>query len=122
MAIRLNDVTAKNKVTRAKSAEIEEQRVLRPWETFDKLGAQTRTISAREAVKNARRKVQENNELVDRLREGFVEVEKARDWDNFVDTKQMELDQEIKELSSEMKKINTKPSVISFFKEMFKAQ
>lgn len=122
MALRLNDVTAKNKATRVKSNEIEEQRVLRPWETFDRLGAQTRTISAREAVKNARRKVQENNDLVNKLREGFVEVEKARDWDNFVDNKQIKLDQEIKELSSEMKKINTKPGVISFFKEMFKSQ
>ncbi|WP_372652753.1 hypothetical protein [Halobacteriovorax sp.] len=121
MALRLNDVTAKNKATKAKSLEVEEQRVLRPWETFDKLGAQTRTISAREAVKNARRKVQENNDLVNKLREGFVEVEKARDWDNFVDNKQIQLDQEIKELSSEMKKINTKPGVISFFKEMFKS-
>ncbi len=122
MAIRLNDVTAKNKATKARTTEIAEQRSLRPWESFDKLGAQTRTISAREAVKNARRKVQENNELVNKLREGFVEVEKARDWDNFVDNKQIKLDQEIKELSSEMKKINTKPGVISFFKEMFKAQ
>ena len=122
MAIRLNDVTAKNKATKVKASELEEQRVLRPWETFDKLGAQTRTISAREAVKSARKKVQENNELVDKLREGFVEVEKARDWDSFVDNKQLQLDQDIKELSSEMKKINTKPGAISFFKEMFKAQ
>jgi hypothetical protein len=120
MAIRLNDVTAKNKATKHKAAEIEEQRVLRPWETFDKLGAQTRTISAREAVKSARKKVEENNELVNRLREGFVEVEKARDWDSYIDDKQIKLDQEVKELSSQMKKINTKPGVISFFKEMFK--
>ncbi|ATH08540.1 hypothetical protein BIY24_11435 [Halobacteriovorax marinus] len=121
MALRLNDVTAKNKATKAKSMEVEEQRVLRPWEGFEKLGTQTRTIAAREAVKNARKKVQENNDLVDKLRDGFVELEKARDWDSYVDDKQLKLDQEIKELSSEMKKINTKPGVISFFKEMFKS-
>jgi len=122
MAIRLNDVTAKNKERKEKLSPIDKERVLRPWETFEKLGAQTRTLGAREAVKSAREKVKSNNELVDRLRDGFVEMEEARNWDAEIDSKQIKLDSDIKELSSSLKKINTKPGVISFFKEMFKAQ
>jgi hypothetical protein len=122
VAIRLNDVTTKNKERKDKLDLEDKERVLRPWETFEKLGAQTRTLGAREAVKSAREKVKTNNELVDRLRDGFVEMEKARDWDAQIDSKQIRLDSDIKDLSSSLKKINTKPGVISFFKEMFKAQ
>jgi uncharacterized coiled-coil DUF342 family protein len=121
MALRLNDVQNKNKDLSENVKEIEEKRILRPWEGFDKLGSQTRTLTAREAVKNAREKVESNNELVDKLRAGFVELEESRKWDEEVDQKQINLDREIKELSSEMKKINTRPGVVSFFKEMFKS-
>jgi len=122
VAIRLNDITSKTKERKEQAQLIDKERVLRPWETFEKLGAQTRTIGAREAVKSAREKVKSNNELVDRLRDGFVEMEKARNWDDEVNDKQIKLDSDIKDLSSTLKKINTKPGVISFFKEMFKAQ
>lgn len=121
MALRLNDVRSKNKDLSENVKEIEEKRVLRPWEGFEKLGSQTRTFTAREAVKSAREKVESNNDLVEKLRAGFVEIEESRKWDEEVDQKQLELDKEIKELSSEMKKINTKPGVVSFFKEMFKS-
>ena len=121
MALRLNDVRSKNKNLKETVKDNEEQRVLRPWEGFDKLGSQTRTLGAREAVKKAREKVETNNDLVEKLRDGFVEIEKSRKWDDEVDQKQLELDREIKELSSEMKKINTQPGVITFFKEMFKS-
>ncbi|WP_127714294.1 hypothetical protein [Halobacteriovorax sp. HLS] len=121
MALRLNDVRSKNKNQSDAIKEVNENRVLRPWEGFDRLGAQTRTISAREAVKKAREKVESNNDLVQKLRQGFVELEESRKWDEEVDQKELHLDQEIKELTSEMKKINTRPGVITFFKEMFKS-
>ena len=47
MALRLNDVRTKNKDLSENVKDIEENRILRPWEGFDKLGSQTRTFTAR---------------------------------------------------------------------------
>jgi hypothetical protein len=61
----------------------QKEKVLRPWETYDSLGIQTRTVSAQEAVKHARLTVQKNNEMVENLKKNsynpkLKEDEKAK--------------------------------------------
>ncbi|EQC49128.1 hypothetical protein M899_0765 [Bacteriovorax sp. BSW11_IV] len=74
MALSLGDIQKHSEKGRATRTELKE-RVLRPWETFDQRGLQTRTNQAQEAVKRAREIVEKNNLMVDRLREGHVNEE-----------------------------------------------
>jgi hypothetical protein len=46
----------------------QKDKVLRPWEAYESLGVQTRTVSAQEAVKRAKLTVQKNNEMVENLK------------------------------------------------------
>ena len=43
-------------------------KVLRPWQGYEELGSQTRTMAAREAVKNAKLIVQKNDVWVENLK------------------------------------------------------
>jgi hypothetical protein len=61
----------------------QKEKVLRPWETYDSLGIQTRTVSAQEAVKHARQTVLKNNEMVESLKKNSykpkeIEVQRAK--------------------------------------------
>ncbi len=67
MAIGLKDI--KNTRKEKKDGLIDQKdRVLRPWEAYESLGVQTRTVSAQEAVKRAKLTVQKNNEMVENLK------------------------------------------------------
>lgn len=67
MAIGLKDIKNPRKEKREGIPD-QKEKVLRPWETYDSLGVQTRTVSAQEAVKQARITVQKNNEMVENLK------------------------------------------------------
>lgn len=67
MAISLKDIKNPRKEKR-EGLQDQKEKVLRPWETYDSLGIQTRTVSAQEAVKQARITVQKNNEMVENLK------------------------------------------------------
>ncbi|MBL6989224.1 MAG: hypothetical protein ISR65_05575 [Bacteriovoracaceae bacterium] len=54
--------------------EFDKKRILRPWEGVEKLGLQTRTIQAREAVINAQQIQSRNNELIDKLKDNLQET------------------------------------------------
>jgi len=57
----------------------QKEKVLRPWETYDSLGIQTRTVSAQEAVKHARLTVQKNNEMVESLKKNSYKPKEIDD-------------------------------------------
>jgi len=67
VAISLKDIKNPRKEKR-EGLQDQKEKVLRPWETYDSLGIQTRTVSAQEAVKQARITVQKNNEMVENLK------------------------------------------------------
>jgi hypothetical protein len=67
VAIGLKDI--KNPRKEKKDGLMDQKdRVLRPWEAYESLGVQTRTVSAQEAVKRAKLTVQKNNEMVENLK------------------------------------------------------
>lgn len=67
MAISLKDI--KNiKKGKKEDAGTLKKKVLRPWQGYEELGSQTRTLMAREAVKSARLTVQKNNVWVENLK------------------------------------------------------
>ena len=69
MAICLNDVKKKKISVKPKSLEFKDK-IVRPWETFDDQSGKTRTVSAKEAVFRARQIVGNNEQLVEKLRNG----------------------------------------------------
>ncbi len=81
MAIGLKDIKNPRK-DKVETIPDQKEKVLRPWEAYESLGPQTRTVSAQEAVKRARQTVQKNNEFVENLKknsykpkDGFPENE-----------------------------------------------
>ncbi len=70
MAISLEQIQ-KSKPDFKKTNKFEKEKVLRPWETFDQLGTQTRTIAAKEAVRKAQIIVQKNSQMIKDLKEQF---------------------------------------------------
>ncbi len=69
MALSLDQITTSKKIIPSKHSP-QKEKVLRPWETFDQLGNQTRTIAAKEAVLKAQKIVMKNNILVDQIKKG----------------------------------------------------
>jgi len=67
MAISLKDVK-KSKRGKKENIRTLKDKVLRPWQGYEELGSQTRTLMAREAVKNAKLTVQKNNVWVENLK------------------------------------------------------
>jgi len=51
------------------------EKVLKPWEHYDEVGNQTRTIVAQEAVRRAREIVRKNNLFAKKLRDKFQKIE-----------------------------------------------
>lgn len=78
MAIGLKDI--KNPRKEKKDGLIDQKdRVLRPWEAYESLGVQTRTVSAQEAVKRAKLTVQKNNEMVESLKKNSYKPRETHD-------------------------------------------
>ena len=85
MAICLDDLK-KNKKSSKDSLRSAKPRSLRPWESYDEIEGQTRTVGAQEAVVKAREIVKLNNEMVEELREGVKSAEKLKELDKKLDT------------------------------------
>jgi len=67
VAISLKDVKRSKKGKKEDISTLKEK-VLRPWQGYEDLGSQTRTLMAREAVKSAKLTVQKNNVWVENLK------------------------------------------------------
>lgn len=78
MAIGLKDIRNPRK-EKKDGLQDQKEKVLRPWETYDSLGIQTRTVSAQEAVKQARLTVQKNNEMVENLKKNSYKPKEKED-------------------------------------------
>lgn len=73
MALGLEEINKINKSNNIENESVKE-RVLRPWEGFEKLKNRTRTVSAVEAVEKARQTVQRNNEMTRNLKIQEIET------------------------------------------------
>lgn len=93
MALGLNDIN-KNKKRQKKLVEIEndfdKERVLRPWEGFEDLGGQTRTIIAQEAVRKARQIVERNNAMTQKFEEEWNRRKEEKEFNEFMQQKQLD--------------------------------
>ena len=78
MALSLDQLNKKSE-KRQLPKSMHKSKVLRPWETFDQLGSQTRTISAKEAVIRAQKIVDRNNNLVEKLKSDIVKTDLSLD-------------------------------------------
>lgn len=78
MAIGLKDIKNPRREKREGLQE-QKEKVLRPWETYDSLGIQTRTVAAQEAVKQARITVQKNIEMVENLKKNSYKPKEKSD-------------------------------------------
>jgi len=67
MAISLKDIKKSKKGNKGQFRTLKDK-VLRPWQGYEELGSQTRTLAGREAVKNAKLIVQKNNVWVANLK------------------------------------------------------
>jgi len=118
MALRLEDIQ-KKKVVKAPEQEENKTRVLRPWESFETLGNQTRTIAAQEAVIKAKKIVESNNNLVDELRDGFVEKDVNSDLNSVLDERNKEFEFNNMDLSANIHKIKTNSGLFGRIRGFF---
>lgn len=70
MAIGLYDIKKTKKNLKA-SQPVEKNKALRPWESYETYGIQTRTVNALEAVRKAQEIVDNNNKMVQKLKLDF---------------------------------------------------
>ncbi|HLE11056.1 MAG: hypothetical protein A2504_01840 [Bdellovibrionales bacterium RIFOXYD12_FULL_39_22] len=70
MALSLDKLTTPKKLSPSKHT-LQKDKVLRPWETFDQLGNQTRTVAAKEAVLKAQKIVLKNNAMVEEIKRKY---------------------------------------------------
>jgi hypothetical protein len=78
-----------------------------------------RTLNAQEAVKRARRIVEENNKMVELLRKDCINFEKHLALEREVEEKSKALQHTTEGINLEMYRIKTSSSVASFFRDMF---
>lgn len=120
MALSLNDVK-KNTDKKKQDLFDQKEKVLRPWQTFDQMGMQTRTSSAQEAVKRARRIVEKNNDIVSKLRDGTVDDTVIEQ----LDSKIQDRDKNFEDFSEQFPlnhQISSQSKLKSFFRSVFGGQ
>lgn len=113
MALSL-DAVNKKRIQNKKNDNIKKDKVLRPWETFDQLGSQTRTVAAQEAVKKAQMIV-ERNKSNSRVFSEDCDSTSGIDFNSHMDAK---ID-EFKKIRKDSCKIKSDTGVVGFFKDMF---
>ena len=65
MAIGLSDIQKRKQGFKQSFSAPENDKLLRPWQSYDNLGTQTRTYVAQEAVRKAKDIVKKNNRMVE---------------------------------------------------------
>jgi hypothetical protein len=80
MAICLDDLKKSKRLGKEVPKSVK-SRSLRPWESYDEIDCQTRTVGAQEAVAKAREIVKLNNKMVDNLRLGIKSEERLKELD-----------------------------------------
>lgn len=117
MAIGLEDLNC-NQIKNQKMPHQDKERVLRPWEGYEKLGNQTRTITAREAVKKARLIVDKNENMAKELRVDRVPQKVINDLEN----KMLKKEEQFfisEEKTINFEKIKNKKTLVRFIKGLF---
>ena len=118
MAICLNDLKKSKKGSKEPIKPVK-PRSLRPWETYDEIEGQTRTVGAQEAVVKAREIVKFNNEMVQELREGVKSAEKLKELD-----KKLEVDasfsSNLKPSGKKPYKIKSRGGIFGLFRDIFR--
>ncbi len=118
MALRLDDIQKKKTIKKVETQE-NKSRVLRPWESFEKLGNQTRTVGAQEAVLKAKRTVENNNSMVNDLREGFVAVGVDGELNQVLEDRNKEFEFNNMDLNVNIHKIKTNSGLMGRIREFF---
>ena len=118
MAICLNDLK-KNKKGSKDSFKPAKPRSLRPWESYDEIDGQTRTVGAQEAVVKAREIVKLNNEMVEELREGVKSAEKLKELDKKLEVNAA-FPSNFKPSGKKPYKIKSRGGIFGLFRDIFR--
>ena len=118
MAICLDDLK-KNKKTSKDLTRTTKPRSLRPWESYDEIEGQTRTVGAQEAVVKAREIVKLNNEMVEELREGVKSAEKLKELDRKLEGNNS-FSSKLKSIGKKPYKIKSKGGIFGLFRDIFR--
>jgi hypothetical protein len=118
VALSLNDIQKKKTIKKVDKDE-NKSRVLRPWESFEQRGNQTRTIGAQEAVIKARKIVENNNTMVENLREGFVGKETDQRLNKNLENRSKEFEFDNIDLNANIHKIKTNNGLLGRIREIF---
>ena len=119
MAICLDDLKKTKKSGKEVSRAVK-PRSLRPWESYDEIDCQTRTVGAQEAVEKAREIVKLNNKMVDNLRLGIKSEERLKELDRKLERDKYFLssfDVSVKKPY----KIKSKGGLFGLFRDIFRA-
>lgn len=118
MALGLGDIQKHGQKSREAGLELK-QRVLRPWETFDQRGLQTRTNQAQAAVKRAKEIVARNNAMVEELRTGVVDEQKLREMEEFEALRLRRFDEEETEFIVAPIQVQKGKGIFSLIRDVF---
>ena len=118
MALRLDDIQ-KKKVIKKVETKDNKVRVLRPWESFETLGNQTRTVGAQEAVLKAKKIVESNNSMVNNLRDGFVATSVDSDLNSTLEERNKEFEFKGMDMNVNIHKIKTNSGLFGKIRELF---
>ena len=118
MAICLDDLK-KNKKSSKDSHKPVKARSLRPWESYDEIEGQTRTVGAQEAVVKARQIVKLNNEMVEGLREGVKSAGKLKELDRKLEVN-ASFSSNFKSTGKKPYKIKSKGGIFGLFRDIFR--
>ena len=119
MAICLDDLK-KNKKSPKDPPRSAKPRSLRPWESYDEIEGQTRTVGAQEAVVKAREIVKLNNEMVEELREGVKSAEKLKELDRKLEGN-TSFASNFKSTGKKPYKIKSKGGIFGLFRDIFRS-
>jgi len=138
MALRLDDLQSKNKVTmvpktmefsdlaydqhqalpRLEEAPKRDLNQLRPWQGSEAQDFETRTYAANEAVSRAREKTRKNEMLAMELRAGFVSDQKIHKLKEQEEQRDKFFNFHEQQLQEEQSKIRTSSVFVKFFRDL----
>jgi hypothetical protein len=135
MALRLDDLKSKNKITSAvkvmefsdsdyerhvdtETLDEKTNSQLRPWQGLESVEFETRTYAANEAVQRAREKAKKNERQAMELREGFVSDQMINHLKQQQEQRDKFFNFHDRESSLEESKIRTSSVFVKFFRDL----
>jgi len=119
MAICLDDLKKSKKSSKDTQKSVK-PRSLRPWESYDEIDCQTRTVGAQEAVNKAREIVRMNNQMVEKLRTGIKSAEKLKELDRKLEKGKLFLSS-FNTSGKKPYKIKSKGGLFGLFRDIFRS-